>query len=133
MKNDHLGFEIPYVHKGLAHVYWPDFLLKLSPKARAEAVDPAIERHLIVEVSGTQKSPGPTREKARTARDSWCGRGEQPRRIRTLGLHRAGQGSVDDADAVLRAAIRSLVRDEPIIGDHDLLNSGCSRTSAPHQ
>ena len=29
-------------------------------------------RTLIVEVSGSQKSPGPTRQKATTARDSWC-------------------------------------------------------------
>ncbi|MCA0296194.1 MAG: DEAD/DEAH box helicase family protein [Actinobacteria bacterium] len=124
VKNDHLGFEIPYVHKGIPHVYWPDFLLRLSPKACAEAVDPAIERCLIVEVSGTQKSPGPTREKARTARDSWCVAVNNHGGFGRWGYLELGKAGVDDADAVLRAAIRSLVRDEPIIGDYDLLNSG---------
>ena len=124
VKNDHLGFEIPYVHKGIAHVYWPDFLLKLSPKACAEAADPAIERHLIVEVSGTQKSPGPTKEKARTARDSWCVAVNNHGGFGRWGYLELGKAGVDDADSVLRAAIRSLVRDESIIGDYDLLNSG---------
>lgn len=124
VKNDHLGFEIPYVHKGLAHVYWPDFLLKLSPRACAEAVDPAIERHLIVEVSGTMKSPGPTKEKARTARDSWCVAVNNHGGFGRWGYLELGKTGVDDADTVLREAIRSLVHDKPIIGDHDLLNSG---------
>jgi type III restriction enzyme len=67
VKNDHLGFAIPYVHQGRSHSYLPDFLLRL---VRPDGED--FDRVLIVEVSGGQKSPGPAREKARTARDSWC-------------------------------------------------------------
>ena len=31
VKNDHLGFTIPYVHKGRSHSYIPDFLVRLEP------------------------------------------------------------------------------------------------------
>lgn len=75
-------------------------------------------------MSGTQKSPGPTKEKARTARDSWCVAVNNHGAFGRWGYLELGKAGVDDADAVLRAAIRSLVRDEPIIGDYDLLNSG---------
>ena len=67
VKNDHLGFAIPYIHKGRTHSYVPDFLLRLKRRD-----DGDVERTLIVEVSGGQKSPGPTKVKALTARDSWC-------------------------------------------------------------
>lgn len=30
VKNDHLGFEIPYVHRGIVRVYRPDFLIRLT-------------------------------------------------------------------------------------------------------
>jgi type III restriction enzyme len=29
-KNDHLGFIINYVHRGIIHKFYPDFLIKLS-------------------------------------------------------------------------------------------------------
>lgn len=66
VKNDHLGFTIPYVHEGRSHQYWPDFLVRLKPDTDG------VRRTLIVEVSGGQKSPGPTQAKAATARDHWC-------------------------------------------------------------
>jgi type III restriction enzyme len=66
VKNERLGFAIPYVHAGQTHEYIPDFLVRLI----ADPND--IERTLIVEVSGSQKSPGPTSAKANTARDQWC-------------------------------------------------------------
>jgi type III restriction enzyme len=66
VKNERLGFTIPYVHAGQTHEYIPDFLVRLT----AEPSD--VERTLIVEVSGSQKSPGPTSAKANTARDQWC-------------------------------------------------------------
>ncbi len=28
-RNDHLGFEIPYIYNGVPHKYWPDFIVKL--------------------------------------------------------------------------------------------------------
>jgi hypothetical protein len=67
VKNDHLGFAIPYINKGRTHSYVPDFLVRLK-RVDGEEFD----RTLIIEVSGSQKSPGPTQAKATTARDSWC-------------------------------------------------------------
>jgi type III restriction enzyme len=67
VKNDHLDFTIPYIHKGRSHLYIPDFLVRLH---RREGED--FDRTLIIEVSGGQKSPGPTKAKAETARNSWC-------------------------------------------------------------
>jgi type III restriction enzyme len=66
-KNDHLGFTIPYVHKGRTHQYVPDFLIRLRSPDPDEP-----SRTLIIEVSGSHKSPGPTKAKAETARHSWC-------------------------------------------------------------
>jgi type III restriction enzyme len=66
VKNDHLGFTIPYVFQGLGKQYLPDFLVRLKPME-----DEQETRTLIVEVSGSHKPPGPTREKADTARNLW--------------------------------------------------------------
>jgi type III restriction enzyme len=64
VKNDHLGFAIPYTHLGQTRQYYPDFLVRLR--------DPGdgLTRTLIVEVSG-YKPAGPTEEKAATARHQW--------------------------------------------------------------
>src|SRR5262249_15241332 len=67
VKNDHLGFTIPYVWEGRSHQYVPDFLVLLVPLPGDK-----YDRKLIVEVSGGRKSPGPTAVKATTARDHWC-------------------------------------------------------------
>jgi type III restriction enzyme len=67
VKNERLGFTIPYVYEGRSHEYVPDFLVRLVPRSEDDEV-----RTLIVEVSGSQKSPGPTKAKAETARDQWC-------------------------------------------------------------
>jgi type III restriction enzyme len=66
VKNERLGFGIPYVHEGRAHEYIPDFLVRL----KTEPDEPI--RTLIVEVSGGLKSPGPREAKAQTARNQWC-------------------------------------------------------------
>ena len=66
VKNERLGFTIPYVHEGRTHEYVPDFLVRLVTEPRE------VERTLIVEVSGSRKSPGPTAAKADTARNQWC-------------------------------------------------------------
>lgn len=124
VKNDQLGFAIPYVHKGNRHEYWPDFILKLNPAATVDAVDPSMLRYLIVEVSGSQKSPGPTKEKARTARDSWCVAVNNHGSYGRWGYIELDKSGVADADHLLRKAIRAHVRDKPIIGDPDLLNEG---------
>jgi type III restriction enzyme len=66
VKNDHLGFAIPYAYQGRSRQYLPDFLVRLQPLADEEEI-----RTLIVEVSGSHKPPGPTLEKAETTRDLW--------------------------------------------------------------
>ena len=66
VKNDHLGFTIPYVFQGRSRQYLPDFLVRLRPLE-----DDTETRTLIVEVSGGQKPPAPANEKAATTRDLW--------------------------------------------------------------
>lgn len=113
-KNDHLGFAIPYVHKGRGHAYLPDFLVRLVRRAGD------IERTLIVEVSGGQKSPGPTAAKATTARDQWCVAVNNHG-----GFGRWGYIEIRSMDRVrtqLADAIARLYADEPIAGDPDLLD-----------
>jgi type III restriction enzyme len=107
-KNERLGFTIPYVHQGRSHEYVPDFLVRLAPRGND------VERTLIVEVSGSRKSPGPTKAKAETARNQWCG-----------GVNNWGEfgrwGYVEVRNPaqewdVLDAAIDNLYVDRPIIG-----------------
>ena len=66
VKNDRLGFTIPYTMQGRSHEYIPDFLVRLKPR---DDDDPM--RTLIVEVSGTLKNRNVTAEKANTTRDLW--------------------------------------------------------------
>ncbi|MGL5810083.1 MAG: BPTD_3080 family restriction endonuclease [Nocardioides sp.] len=115
VKNDHLGFAIPYVHKGRSHSYFPDFLARLE-RAKWERLD----RTLIVEVSGSHKSPGPTRVKADTARHSWCAAVNNHG-----GFGRWGYIEMTDPltfKARLAEALRLLYDDGPVIGDPELLD-----------
>ena len=115
VKNDHLGLVIPYVHKGVTHSYLPDFLLRITPREG----DP-VTRVLIVEVSGSQKAPGPTHVKARTARDTWCSAVNNHG-----GFGRWGYVEITDMPTVrprLAEAIELLYADAPIIGDPDLID-----------
>ena len=115
VKNDHLGLTIPYVHKGKGHDYVPDFLLRLHKH------DPDdVERTLIVEVSGGQKSPGPTAIKAHTARDSWCAAVNNHGDFGRWGYLEVT--SMTSAFAQLREAIANLYADRAIVGDPDLLD-----------
>ncbi|MGI8428084.1 MAG: BPTD_3080 family restriction endonuclease [Solirubrobacteraceae bacterium] len=123
VKNDHLGFTIPYVHKGRTHSYVPDFLVRLR-RLRGEDFD----RTLIVEVSGSQKSPGPTIAKATTARDSWCAAVNNHG-----GFGRWGYSEMTNPlefKANLGEAIQLLYDDAPIIGDPDLLDFNDDARSA---
>lgn len=78
-----------------------------------------VERTLIIEVSGGQKSPGPTREKADTARNSWC----------TAVNNHGGFGrwgyteltTMDGVEVAIREAIANLYADAPIAGDPELM------------
>ena len=108
VKNDHLGFGIPYVHAGQTHEYRPDFLVRL----RTEPGD--LKRTLIVEVSGGVKAPGPTAEKAHTARYQWCAAVNNHG-----GFGRWGYTEVKDMDAaaaLLDKAIADLCADGPVAG-----------------
>ncbi|ONH34889.1 MULTISPECIES: BPTD_3080 family restriction endonuclease [Protofrankia] len=71
VKNDHLEFDIPYVHGARTRRYLPDFLVRLVRR------DGDVPRHLIVEVSGSFKTHNAamramTSSKADTARNLWC-------------------------------------------------------------
>ncbi len=116
VKNDHLGFAIPYAHQGRSHEYWPDFLLRLAPVEKED-----FGRTLIVEVSGSQKSPGQTKAKAETARNMWCTSVNNHGGFGRWGYLELGQNGVMNAEAVLRQAIDAHIRDEAIIGDPDYL------------
>lgn len=116
VKNDHLGFAIPYVHKGRSHEYWPDFLLRIAPQPGE-----AFARTLIVEVSGSQKSPGPTKAKADAARGMWCPAVNNHGGFGRWGYIELGRAEMESAEHVLREAIRDHCNDKAIVGDHDLL------------
>lgn len=126
VKNDRLGFDVPYVHEGVTHRYVPDFLLKLAP----DPDDPdGLERTLIVEVSGGQKNQRLRAVKAETARNVWCvavnnhggfGRWGYFELDTVIGLQRA-----------LREAINNLYADDAIIGDPDKLSFSPARSTRP--
>ncbi len=108
VKNERLGFTIPYVHEGRSHEYVPDFLVRLhvSPED--------VERILIVEVSGSRKSPGPTAAKADTARNQWCAAVNNWGEFGRWGYVEVRNPAHDQA--LLSDAIDNLYADRPIIG-----------------
>lgn len=113
VKNDHLGFAIPYLHLGRSHDYLPDFLVRLRRRPND------VRRYLIIEVSGGRKSPGPTKAKAATARDQWCVAVNNHK-----GFGRWGYLEVVtmlDAESVVAEAIAALY-DDRLVGDPDLLD-----------
>ncbi len=66
VKNDHLGFKVPYVHQGRSHDYVPDFLVRLVPQRRRRRPHPDHRGVRQPEVAR------PTKAKADTARHQWC-------------------------------------------------------------
>lgn len=62
VKNQNLGFTIPYEHQGMAHHYTPDFIvvLEMSDKSKLD---------LLIEVTG--KKDDKKAMKVKTARDLW--------------------------------------------------------------
>jgi type III restriction enzyme len=112
VKNDHLGFAVPYVHEGRTYQYLPDFLARLQERPGDDLV-----RTLIVEVSGGRKSvhsPGSVKAKADTARLQWC------RAVNTHGgFGRWGYIEIDSmptAQSGLDFAIESLYDDGTVTG-----------------
>ena len=112
VKNDHLGFSIPYVYKGRSHEYVPDFLVRLVRKDGDE-----VDRTLVIEVSGGLKSVDDsdlTKAKADTARHQWC-----PAVNNHGGWGRWGYAEIDSKDEaapMLDGAIESLVSDGVVTG-----------------
>jgi type III restriction enzyme len=119
VKNDHLGFTIPYVHQGRSYDYVPDFLVRLRPRPGDDGLPDGIERTLIVEVTGGAKTAfkeaAALREaKFRTARDQWC-----PAVNNHGGFGVWGYTEVTDmvhAAGVLNDAIASLSAGGPVAG-----------------
>lgn len=122
VKNDRLGFDIPYTHEGRTHRYVPDFLVRLHPSSD----DPeGLDRMLIVEVSGGQKDQQLRAIKAETARNVWCTAVNNHG-----GFGRWGYIEIDsmiDMPQRLTAAINALYDDEPIVGDYDRLDFSPAR------
>ncbi len=62
VKNQNLGFSIPYEHQGMTHQYVPDFIVRLSLPEKQTL-------HLILEVTG--KKDDKKALKVKTARELW--------------------------------------------------------------
>ena len=115
VKNDHLGFEIPYLHLGTRHDYVPDFLMRLKQR------EDDVVRTLVVEVSGGEKrlkAASLTDMKVTAARDLWC------RSVNTHGGFGVwGYLEVTDPNLFkveLDDAIARLYADEPsVVGEPD--------------
>lgn len=108
VKNERLGFTIPYVYEGRTHDYVPDFLVRLVTEPGG------VERTLIIEVSGSRKSPGPTAAKADTARNQWCAAVNNWGECGRWGYVEVRNPASDMA--LLNDAITNLYADRPIIG-----------------
>jgi len=52
-KNDHLGFEIPYIYNGIVHKYRPDYIVTLKNK-----------KHLVLEVKGQENEQDKVKHQA---------------------------------------------------------------------
>ncbi|GFZ85175.1 hypothetical protein [Nesterenkonia alkaliphila] len=115
VKNENLGFEIPYLHDGLTRHFEPDFLLRLE---RAEGED--FDRILIVETSGSlkrEKKHRQTEQKVHDAR-KWCAAVNNHG-----GFGRWGFIEITDitsAQEELASAIDQLYADSPITGNPDI-------------
>jgi len=116
VKNERLDFTIPYVHAGRSHAYVPDFLLRLVTPLGDEV------RTLIVEVSGSRKSPGPREAKAETARNQWCAAVNNWGLMGRWGYVEIGDPRTPSALSILDEAIDNLLADRPITGLPTLLS-----------
>jgi type III restriction enzyme len=108
-KNDHLGFSVPYTHEGITRQYVPDFLVRLDTEEHAPT------RTLIVEVSGSHKSPGPTAEKAATTRENWVPAVNEHGGFGLWGYCEIGVAEITQAKKVLTAAMAALRELDPSV------------------
>lgn len=58
VKNDHLGFTIPYIHKGLLKPYFPDFILNYKDN-----------KHLMLEIKGKEREEDQSKWESA---ELWC-------------------------------------------------------------
>jgi type III restriction enzyme len=58
VKNDHLGFTIPYIHKGMLKSYFPDFILKFRGN-----------KYLMLEIKGKEREQDQTKW---NSAELWC-------------------------------------------------------------
>ncbi|HTE48382.1 MAG TPA: DEAD/DEAH box helicase family protein [Candidatus Paceibacterota bacterium] len=58
VKNDHLGFTIPYIHKGLLRSYFPDFILRFKGN-----------KYLMLEIKGKEREQDKTKWESA---ELWC-------------------------------------------------------------
>ena len=84
VKNDRLGFTVPYTMQGRSHEYIPDFLVRLKPRDDDDPV-----RTLIVEVSGTLKNRKRHRGEGQHHQGPLAARDQRPRRLRPVGIRGA--------------------------------------------
>jgi type III restriction enzyme len=99
VKNDHLGFTVPYTHEGMTRQYVPDFLVRLDGEPDG------VVRTLVVEVSGSQKSPGPTQAKADTMRELWVPAVNGHGGFGLWGYCQLGPGDITKAKQVVTTAM----------------------------
>ena len=92
-----------------------------SSSGSSDRTTTTFERTLIIEVSGSQKSPGPTQAEGDHRPRLLVRGGQQPRRLRPLGLHRDDRPASSSRPGSPRRS-RLLYDDAPIIGDPDLLD-----------
>ena len=117
VKNDHLGFTIPYVHKGRSHSYVPDFLVRLEPERRRTIVR-TLDRRGLRQPEEPRARPGRRRRPLAT---HWCAAVNNHG-----GFGRWGYIEMTDPLAVQvansRRGDRGLYGDDAIIGDPDRLD-----------
>jgi type III restriction enzyme len=64
VKNDHLGFEVPYLFRGERRTYLPDFILRLAMGDTLDDTDQAKHCYLILEVKGQNRDETETKHHA---------------------------------------------------------------------
>ena len=110
VKNQGLGFTIPYTFDGRSSAVLPDFIARCDDGHGDDLLN------LVIEVTGERRKD--KAEKVATTRDLWVPGGERARRLRPLGLRRGhrpvGRARTRDpqlADAGLAAASAAALTD----------------------
>ena len=124
MKNDHLGFEIPYTHKGSSHRYVPDFLARLVPEPATTSSAPSSSR-----CRAGRRARARPRQRPRPPATHWCTAVNNDGRFGRWGYIEID--SMLNVDARLDVAIDALYADAPIIGEPAASIKRRTRTMPP--